>query len=350
MATALFLNGVRDVRVGPYDLQPKPDEVAVDVAAVGICGSDLHYYKDGGIGSAVITKPFVPGHEFAGWLVDDLPGLGLRRGDLVAVDPALPCGRCEHCLSGHHNVCPNVRFTGAPPFDGALTERVWVDESQIYGLPEGFTIEQAVMLEPLGVSIHGIRHARPRLLEDVAVIGCGPIGLGMLALARLAGVGRIIAVDPVDYRAELARHYGADVVGGSIEAVLDVTNGRGCDLVLEATNAPQGFDDAVKAAVIGGRIVLVGIPDGDRYGLVASSARRRELTIQFSRRMGDVYPDAIKLVAGGKVDVDAMVSHRLELEEGPRAFEIQTAFQDRAVKSLIYPRGIGSAGNGGGLR
>ena len=341
MATAVFLHGVRDVRVGSYELRPNADEVAVDVAAVGICGSDLHYYKDGGIGSAVITKPFVPGHEFAGWLVADLPGHGLRRGDLVAVDPALPCGRCEHCRSGHANVCPNVRFTGAPPIDGALTDRVWVDESQIYGLPDGFTIEQAVMLEPLGVSIHGIRHARPRLLEDVAVIGCGPIGLGMLALARLAGVGRIIAVDPVDYRADLARHYGADVVSGSVDAVLDVTNGRGCDLVLEATNSPRGFDDAVRAAVIGGRIVLVGIPDGDHYGLAAASARRRELTIQFSRRMGHVYPDAIRLVAEGKVDVDAMVSHRLGLEEGPSAFEIQTEFQDRAVKSLIYPRGPG---------
>ena len=339
MARAVFLHGIRDVRVDAYTAQPRPDTVAVDVAAIGICGSDLHYYKDGGIGAQVIRSPFVPGHEFAGWLADDLPEKDLPRGSLVAVDPALPCGVCEFCRVGRPNICPNVRFTGAPPYDGAMTERLWVDPEQVFALPPGMTAEQAVMLEPLGVAVHAIRHARPRMLEDVAVLGCGPIGLLVIALTRLHAVGRIIAVDPVGYRAEAARGYGADAVGPDLEAVKDLTGGRGADLVIEATNAPDGFDHAVGAAAIGGRVVLVGIPDGDRYGLAASAARRRELTVQFSRRMGDVYPHAIRLVAENRVDVDRMITHRLGLDEAPQAFDMLARCDDGSVKALVYPDG-----------
>ena len=339
LARAVFLHGVRDVRVGSYDNPTRLGPVGIDVAAVGICGSDLHYYKDGGIGSAVIREPFVPGHEYAGWLTEDLPEKGLTRGTLVAVDPALPCGQCEFCHAGRHNICPNTQFTGAPPIHGALTDRIHVAPQQVFAVPDGMTIEQAVMLEPLGVCVHAIRHAQPRLMEDVAVIGCGPIGLGIIALAKMHGVHRVIAVDPVDYRADLARHYGADAIGQDLTVIKDLTNGRGCDLVIEATNSPDGFEAAVGAAVIGGRIVLVGIPDGDTYQLSAADTRRRELTVQFSRRMGDVYPDAIKLVDQHGIDVEAMISHKLDLEQCPDAYRIQTEYEDGAVKSLIYPQG-----------
>ena len=215
MGRAVSLHGVRDVRVEAYSAKPRGETVGLDVAAIGICGSDLHYYKDGGIGSATIKEPFVPGHEFAGWLTEDVPEKGLAKGTLVAVDPALPCGQCEFCRSGRPNICPNVRFTGAPPYDGAMTEKIWVAPEQVFALPPGMTAEQAVMLEPLGVAVHALRHARPRMLEDVAILGCGPIGLLCLALVRLHAVGRIIAIDPVAHRAELARAYGADAVGRS---------------------------------------------------------------------------------------------------------------------------------------
>ncbi|MCB9958520.1 MAG: alcohol dehydrogenase catalytic domain-containing protein [Rhodospirillaceae bacterium] len=337
MGRAVSLHGVRDVRIAAYSAKPRSETVGLDVAAIGICGSDLHYYKDGGIGSATIKEPFVPGHEFAGWLTEDVPQRGLAKGALVAVDPALPCGQCEFCRAGRPNICPNVRFTGAPPYDGAMTEKIWVSPEQVFALPPGMTAEQAVMLEPLGVAVHALRHARPRLLEDVAILGCGPIGLLCLALVRLHAVGRIIAVDPVAHRAELARTYGADAAGSDLEVVRDITQGRGCDLVIEATNSPAGFEDAVGAAAIAGRVVLVGIPDGDHYGLTASATRRRELTIQFSRRMGDVYPAAIALVADGKVDVDRMISHRLVLDEAPRAFDMLSRCDDGSVKALLYP-------------
>jgi L-iditol 2-dehydrogenase len=151
MNEAVFVHGPRDVRVAPINLREGgPDETLIDVAAVGICGSDLHYYKDGGIGSAVIREPFIPGHEFGGRLCEDVPELGLRRGALVAADPNRSCGRCEWCLQAHRNLCPNVEFIGAPPFDGAMAKQIWIPKSQIVAVPETMDALEAAMLGPLG--------------------------------------------------------------------------------------------------------------------------------------------------------------------------------------------------------
>ncbi|WP_366656035.1 alcohol dehydrogenase catalytic domain-containing protein [Fodinicurvata sp. EGI_FJ10296] len=335
---ATFIHGVRDIRSGTL---PRPESVAgtvrIRVGGIGVCGSDLHYFKDGGIGSAVIDRPFVPGHEFAGWVDEDQPEHGLSKGQLVAVDPALPCGHCEWCRRGHVNLCPNVEFIGAPPHNGAMTELIAVRPSQVFVMPDGFSVDQAVMLEPLGVAIHAMDHAKPQLLETIAVLGCGPIGLGILQLARLAGAGRVYAIDPVDYRRDLALKLGADDAAPDFKAVSQWTNGRGADLVIEATNAPEGLEHAVHAVRIGGRLLIAGIPDGDQYGLTASLVRRKGLNIKFSRRMGHVYPRAIQLVSERRVDLDSMVTHHFPLSTAATAFEFQANFQDGAVKSVIVP-------------
>jgi L-iditol 2-dehydrogenase len=336
MSQAMFLHGAYDARVQPFNLREgRPGEVLLDVACVGICGSDLHYYKDGGIGAARIAAPFIPGHEFGGWLTADLPALGLARGTLVAVDPNAACGDCPWCREGHFNLCPKVEFIGAPPIDGAMTDRIWVPEKQIVPLPAGFTPLDAVMLEPLGVAIHAVDLARPRLLERVALLGCGPIGLLVLQVLRAAGAGEILAVDPQPHRQALARKLGAARVGTGVAEIAEWTSGEGTPLVIEATNAPAGFRDAVRAARIGGRVVLVGIPDGDTYTLPASEARRRALKIKFARRMGEVYPRAIALVASGAVDVTSLVSHRVGLQEAPAAFRRHADAADGTIKTLI---------------
>ncbi len=337
---ALFLHAAHDARVAPFNLREKrPDEVMLDVAGVGLCGSDLHYYKDGGIGSAQIRQPFVPGHEFGGWLCEDVPEAGLKRGALVAVDPNRACGHCAHCHAGHFNLCPNVEFIGAPPIDGAMANRIWVPRSQLVALPAHFTPLDAVMLEPLGVAIHAVDLAKPRLLERVALLGCGPIGLLILQVLKAAGAGEVLAIDPQAHRRELAQRLGADRAGASVTELRDWTQGEGAPLVIEATNSPYGFRDAVLAARIGGRVVLVGIPDGDTYTLPAAEARRRGLKIKFSRRMGEVYPRAIALVQNRKVDVASLVTRKFTLEEAPEAFRLHAEDAEGMVKSLIFPNG-----------
>lgn len=341
---AAFLHGVRDIRLGDLASPARvPGDVLLTVSAVGLCGSDLHYYLEGGIGTAQqVRQPFVPGHEFAARVAEDRPDLGLAAGQLVAVDPARPCGHCDWCRAGHHNLCPDTVFVGAPPHHGALTEQIAVQPGQIHPVPDDFTPTQVAMLEPLGVCIHAVDLARPHLLETVAILGCGPVGLGVLQLVKLGGAGRIWAIDPVDYRAVAARAIGADAAAPSYQAVLDDTGGRGVDLVIEATNAPEAFHHAAEAVAIGGRIVLVGVPEGDSYTVPASLIRRKGLTIKTSRRMGHVYPRAIDLVARGLVDVDGMVSHHFDLDGTAEAFAMQAAYRDRALKSMVHPNGRGT--------
>lgn len=338
MSTALFLHGPNDARVAPFNLREgRTGEVLLRVAAVGLCGSDLHYYKDGGIGPARIATPFVPGHEFGGWLEADIPELGLDAGALVAVDPNGACGHCAQCHAGHPNLCPNVEFIGAPPHDGAMTGRLWVPRKQVVPLPHGFTPLDAVMLEPLGVAIHAVDLAKPRLLERAAVLGCGPIGLLVLQVLKAAGAGDILAIDPQPHRQRMALALGAAHASADVSEVAGWTGGLGAPLVVEATNSPDGFRDAARAASIGGRLVLVGIPDGDTYTMPASDARRRALGIKFSRRMGEVYPRAIALVQSGRVDVAGMVTNRPGLDGGPAAFAAHAANEPGRVKTIIYP-------------
>lgn len=336
---AAFIHAPYDFRIGELaPPEPGPGRVLVDVAAVGICGSDLHYYKEGSIGRAqTIRQPFVPGHEFAGRLVEDLPERGLAAGTLVAVDPARPCHRCEWCHAGHPNLCPNVVFTGAPPHNGALTERIATTPAQVVPLPDGVTAEDAAMLEPLGVCIHAVDLAKPRYFESVAVLGCGPIGLGILDLCRLAGVAELYAIDPVGYRAAHALRMGARQVGDRHGAIADWTGGRGVDLVIEATNAPEGFQQAAESARIGGRVVLVGIPDGDRYQLEATLARRKGLTVRWSRRMGETYPRAVRLAAEGRVDLRSFITHRVGLDGVADAYAMLAACRDGAIKVMVAP-------------
>ena len=343
MSQALYIHGREDARVAGFNLREgKPGEALIDVAAVGLCGSDLHYYKDGGIGAAVIKEPFVPGHEFAGFLCEDDAASGLRRGALVAVDPNNACGHCEWCRAQHYNLCPHVKFIGAPPIDGAMTSRIWAPKSHIVPLPQAFDALDGVMLEPLGVAIHAVDLAKPRLLERVAVLGCGPIGLLILQVLRAAGAGDIFAAEPLAHRRAFAEKLGATTVCASAREIAELSQG-GCTLVIEATNSPDGFRDAVSAARIGGRIVLVGIPDGDTYTLPAADARRRALKVKFARRMGEVYPRAIALVASGKVDVRSMVTHRVGLDAAPVTFAALARNEPGYVKALIYPNGVPAA-------
>ena len=335
---AVFLCGAGDARVGRFALrEPRPGETLVAVAAVGICGSDLHYYRDGRIGAAAIVEPFVPGHEFGGYLCEDLPDRGLSRGALVAVDPNVACGRCESCRKGWRNLCPEVQFIGAPPFDGAMTQRIWAPAAQIVSRPEAFGPLEAAMLEPLGVAIHAVDLAKPRLLERVATLGAGPIGLLILQALKIAGAAEVHVIEPQAHRRAVALELGATDVAASVDDFLKGAGKGGCPLVVEATNSPDAFREAVACARIGGRIVLAGIPDGDVYKLSASPARRRGLEVKFARRMGDDYPRAIELVRSGRIDVARLVSHEVGLDDAPRMFDALARGEPGLLKILVHP-------------
>jgi len=336
---AARLHAVRDLRVEDVlDPVPAPGEVLLAVRAVGVCGSDLHHYLEGSIGAITAHEPFILGHEFA---AEVLEGGSLAPGTLVAVDPNRSCGACEWCRDGHTNLCPGVRFAGVPPYPGALAEYATARPEELVPLPPGFDAATGALLEPLGVAIHALDLARLRPMASVAVLGLGPIGLLLLQVARACGAGQVVAVDPLAYRCALASTLGADAVATTAAGVLEATDGRGVDVVLEATNSPAGPQHAAEAVRVGGRLVLVGIPTGNSFALDAALVRRKGLTIKMSRRMRHVYPRAIAMVQAGKVTFTPLFTHRFDLDGAPAAFELQAGYRDGVVKSVVFPGGRG---------
>lgn len=324
------------------EVETKPDEYKLKVASVLICGSDLHYYLEGKLGTRLIEKPQVPGHEFAAWIWDDrAEEVGFKKGQLVAVEPSRFCGHCEYCHRGLPNLCRNIRFLGSPPNQGAMTEFVTAPREAIIPLPDGFTAEDAAFLEPVGIGIHALKKADLQLADSVAILGCGPIGLVLLQLVRAHGAGAVYCADPLAYRAGKAEELGADKAGSSYKDIVEWTGGKGVDLVLEATTSPNAFAEAVQLVRPAGRIVLVGIPTGVTYNAMdAMPFRSKEPTVRICNRMGEVYPEAIEMVRRGKINVGAIVTHRGTMDEAIPLFERQGAYRDGVLKSAVYPNGL----------
>lgn len=341
---AARMYGARDIRIEEMPVpEPGPGEVLLRVKAVGICGSDLHYFKEGGIGDAAIVEPMIPGHEFAAQVAALGPGVsGLEIGQAVAVDPARSCGHCEFCREGNPNLCPKVAFAGSPGVDGAMREYMTYPASHCHPLPAGLSFDDGAVLEPLGVGIHATDLGKPRPGQSVAILGCGPIGLLNLQVARAAGASKIYASEILDYRLDVAMESGAtqgfnpkreDVVAG----ILKATGGRGVDVVFECAGVQETVEEAVRIAKPGGTVVLVGIPSEDRTTFTASTARRKGLTIKMVRRMREVYPRAIALVQAGQVKTRSVVTHHFPLERVVEAMELLERYADGVIKVIVEP-------------
>jgi L-iditol 2-dehydrogenase len=329
----LRLHGSGDLRL--HEESPPVSaagEAWLNVKAVGICGSDLHWFRESGIGDARLVKPLVLGHEIA--------ALDQRTGQLVAVDPALPCGICEFCLEGNPNLCLTTRFAGHAEVDGGFRQSFSWPERNLYPLPERLDTATGAMLEPLGVAMHAVDLAHLRPGMQIGVFGCGPIGLLIVQLVRRTGATRIIATDRMLHRVEAARALGAKLAlqvddNGCLPDLPALVGSRGLDVLFEVAGENQAVEDALAAAKPGGVVVLVGIPSQDRISFSASTARRKGLTIKLCRRMKNTYPRAIDLVSRGIVEVSSLVSHRFPLERALEAFSI--ADRREGLKVIIEP-------------
>lgn len=340
---AAVIHGPKDLRLEDVPApQPAADEILLKVAGVCICGSDLHYYVEGGVGTKKILKPQIPGHEIAAWVWDDrAEEWGLEKGQLVAVEPTRSCGVCEHCMHGRPNLCQSQHFHGGPPWAGALAEYFTASRPVIIPVPKDFSPGVVAALEAVGIGIHAMRRANLQLGQSVTVLGAGPIGQILLQLARGHGAGRIIVVDPIADRQAKARKIGADDAVGSYKEALELTSGHGTDLVLEATTSPDAFAHAVQCVKWAGRIVLVGIPTGINYNAMdAMPFRSKELTVLTCNKMGHVYDDAIEVVKRGMINMDELLTHHVALADTISAYERQAAYKDGVIKTVVYPNGI----------
>jgi L-iditol 2-dehydrogenase len=330
---ALRLHGAGDLRLhDEHEPQPGDGEVVVEVTAVGLCGSDRHWVVEGGIGDALLERPLVLGHEFCGVIAS-----GRRSGERVALDPAVPCGRCATCLAGMPHLCPEVRFAGHGSTDGALRTLVAWPERLAHPLPDEIPDVEAPLLEPLGVALHALGLARVAAGTRAGVFGCGPLGLLIVEALAAAGARTVVATDPLPHRRAAAAAAGAaqavdprELAGAPLDR-LDV------EVAFEAAGTDEALADAIDAVRPGGRVVLVGIPDADRTMFVASAARRKELTFRLCRRMepGDL-PRAIRLAGSGRISLGPLIGERHALADWQEAFAALLA--RRSLKVVVEPR------------
>jgi len=335
------------VKVGHIEIRnepkpkPGPGEVLVRVRAVGVCGSDVHYYKNGHIGDNWITSPLVLGHEFAGEIAGKGPGVeGFKKGTPVTVEPSMACEKCYYCLRGKYNLCPNMAFCGTPPDHGAFREYLTYPARWCHVMPEGMSFAEGAMLEPLAIAVHGVDEGGVSSADTVLILGAGCVGLTTLGVAKASGAAKVIISEPLAYRRRLAKKYGADVIVNpdkeDVEKiVMAETDGMGVDVAYEAAGAADTYNTCIAGARRGATVVFIGIPEMDFLPIDIHKARRKGLTIKNLRRFVHTYERAIKLVQTGQVDVKKLITHYFPLEKTAQALDLAHSYSDGVLKAVV---------------
>jgi len=320
---------------------PGPGEVQVRIESVGVCGSDLHAYSEGAVGSTPNVYPMVLGHEPAGTIVKTGAGVtGLAAGDRGALEPALYCYHCEFCLSGHHNVCANIRFLSNPHHPGFFRELVNLPEANFRPIPREMSFDEATLAEPLAIALHSLRLASIRPGETVAVIGAGPIGLMTIAALRAARAARIWAVEPLEHRREMARGIGADVVlepGEAVRAILSETGQRGVDCAIDCAAGEHTTGQSIQLTRNAGRVALTGIHSSPFVALDGSAMRRKELTIFNVRRSNHETQEALELLQAHAAWFAPLLTHTRNIDQIEEAFAIASQYRDGVGKMIVRP-------------
>lgn len=328
---AAVLHQAKDLRI--EDREPPslaPGEVKVRFRAGGICGSDLAYYSKGKTGDFHLREPLILGHEMAGEVAEVAPDVeGLAVGQPVAVNPSRSCGRCDYCMAGLENQCLNMRFLGSasifPHMQGAFREYLTVPARQCVPVPDHVSFAEASMAEPLAVSLHAVRRAGPLLGEEVLIVGCGPIGALVLLVARQAGARRITVVDLAEKARETALGLGADeaVDAKDEEQIAAWSRNRGrFGVVIEASGAPAGLDTALRAARARGRVVQLGNMPAGQSPVSVNLVMSKELEYRGSFRFAEEYALAVEMIAGRRIDLKPLMTHRFPVREADQAFQV----------------------------
>jgi len=335
-------------RPGQFELvdAPKPQiesetDVIVKIARVGICGSDVHYYKSGRIGSYRVSYPFRPGHECAGTVADIGTGVrDLAIGQRVAIDPAISCRNCDQCRQDRQNTCRNLKFLGTPgQIEGCLCEYIVIPKHCLYPISQEMTLDQAVLAEPVSIALYAVKQTSLPKNAKLAILGAGPIGLSVLLTARAEGVATVYMTEKIKERMDIAAKSGADWVGNPesqdvVQAIRDFCP-AGVDAVYECAGQQETLDQAIAMLKPGGKLMLIGIPEIERVSFPINTMRRKEITLINVRRQNNCLAEAVDLVASGKINVKALITHHFKPEQTNEAFEMLTEYRDGVVKALI---------------
>lgn len=329
---AAVLHAPGDVRVEEYPIPlPGAGEVQIRVEACGICGSDVHYYREGRIGHYVVQKPMILGHESAGTVISvGSDGDAWLVGRTVAIEPGVPCGTCAECVHGRYNLCPDVRFLATPPYDGALADVIVVPARWVYAAPEGMSAEVAAMAEPLSVGLWACRKADVGLGDRVLVMGAGPVGQLAAQVARACGA-QVKISDVIESRLQVARDIGIPTA--------ELGDGSQYDVLLECSGNQRAVDAGIEALAPAARVVLIGM-GAPRVELDLGLLQGRELTIFGSFRYAHTYQEALQLLGTGVIDVASLITHRYPIEQIKDALDAGRSEPD-AIKVIVT---LGAAG------
>jgi L-iditol 2-dehydrogenase len=340
---AVYLTGI-----GEFETRQVPDpkiindtDVLIRIKSVGVCGSDLHYYATGRIGSQVVEFPFIVGHEASGVVEQTgIKGTKVKPGQRIAIDPAISCGQCDQCKSGRENTCRKLRFLGAPKqMEGALCDRIVLPEPSCYPIADSMTFEQATLSEPLAIAVYSVERSRLPENAHVGILGAGPIGMSVFHVLRTKGVGTVYVTDKIEDRLAFSKQLKPAWVGNPDRADIVKEISRLDPLLLDVVYECSGDAEAIRQAVQllkpGGTLALVGIPEVDEISFRIHELRRKEITIVNIRREVHCTQKAIDLLARHEINMDSMVTHRFPLEETQKAFDVVANYRDGVMKAMI---------------
>jgi L-iditol 2-dehydrogenase len=340
---SMMLTGIRQMEMIeiPEPLVRNPGDVKIKMSVVGVCGSDIHYFTKGKIGSQVVKYPFAVGHEGAGVVVETGKGVTkVRPGDIIAVEPSMPCGGCDQCLSGRPNTCRKLLFLGCPgQASGCMSEYIVMPEASCLPLHKGLNADNGVISEPLAIGIYSVKTSIPLKGKNIAILGFGPIGMSVLLAARAEGAEKIFVTDKIGERLAMALKEGADLAVNPLKEDI-VTRilerePMGVDVVFECCGQQDAFDQGIDILKPGGKIMVVGIPEFDKWIVAVDKTRRKEITIQYVRRQADCTEQALEMMQNNKVDVSRMVTHRFHFSKAREAFDLVAGYRDGVMKAMI---------------
>jgi L-iditol 2-dehydrogenase len=320
----------------------KSSDVLIKVERVGVCGSDVHYYTEGAIGSQIVDYPFTVGHEGAGTVLEvGSEVTRVRPGDRIAFDPAMPCYRCNQCKAGRFHTCTAMRFLGCPgQAEGCLAELLVMPERSCFRVPNEMSFDEAAIIEPLSIGLYAVKLSGDVRGKAIGITGAGPIGTCVLLPARVLGASRVYMTDKLNYRVELARRAAADWAGNplteDVVGSIAAAEPDGLDVVFECSGDESAMDQALHLLKPGGKLMLIGIPGAsNRVSFNIDLMRRKELTIQNVRRQNECVQAAIDMIAAKAFDVNIMVTHHLPLERTKEAFDLVSDYRDSVLKAMI---------------
>jgi L-iditol 2-dehydrogenase len=340
---AMMLTGIREMEMKEV---PTPEvlndkDVLIRMKTIGVCGSDIHYYVSGRIGSQVVQYPFTVGHEGAGQV--EAVGKGVTRvkpGDRIAIEPAMPCWECDQCRAGRPHTCRNLRFLGCPgQAEGSLSEYIVMPETSCIKISDSMSYDQAAISEPLAIGVYAVRQSIPMPGARVGILGFGPIGMSVLLPAQAMGAKEVFVTDKIEERLQIAARSGAKGIANPLkgDVVEKIQGGAGglLDVVFECCGQQEAIDNAVDLLKPGGSLMIIGIPEFDRWSFPVDKCRHKELRIQNVRRQNEALLPALELMESGKVSVEAMATHRFSFADAKAAFDLVARYGDGVMKAMI---------------